>query len=60
MQHDHVLKKLNFLPTDPIPTVMLIYRHWVIMAYSEKSDIIVLEKSEVNSLKRANVAFALA
>ena len=32
-----------------IDTVMLIYRHWTIMAYSEKlSDIIALEESEVH------------
>ena len=36
---------------------MLIYRHWVILAYSEKlSDIIVLEKCEVYSTKKANKA----
>ena len=41
--------------------VMLIYRHWVIMTYSEiLSDIIVLEKCEVYSTKKANIAFALA
>ena len=42
-------------------TVMLIYRHWVIMTYSEKlSDIIVLKKCEVYSTQKANIAFALA
>ena len=41
-------------------TKMIIYRHWVIMAYSEKmSDIIVLEKCEVDSTKKASIAFAL-
>ena len=47
--------------TPPIQTLMLINRHWVIMAYSEKlSDIIDLEKCEVYSTKKANIAFALA
>ena len=42
-------------------TAMLIYRHWVIMAYSEKlADIMVLEKCEVYSTKKDNIAFALA
>ena len=42
-------------------TVMLIYGHWVIMAYSEKlSDIIVWEKCEVYATKKANISFALA
>ena len=42
-------------------TAMLIYRHWVIMAYREKlSDIIVLGKCEVYSTKKANIAFAFA
>ena len=42
-------------------TVMLIYRHWVIMAYSNKmSDIIVLKKCEVYSTENVNIAFALA
>ena len=42
-------------------TVLLIYRHWVIMAYSEKlSDIIIFEKCEVYYTKKANIDFALA
>ena len=41
-------------------TAMLIYRHWVIIAYCEKlSDIIVLEKCEESTIK-ANIAFPLA
>ena len=40
-------------------TVMLIYRHWVIIAYSEKmSGIIVLEELEVYSTKKNKIAFA--
>ena len=36
-----------------------VYRHYVIVAYSEKlSDIIVLKKFEVYSTKKANIAFA--
>ena len=42
-------------------TVMLIYRHCVIKAFSEKlSDLVVLEKCEVHSAQKANIAFALA
>ena len=42
-------------------TVMLIYRHWVIMAYSDKLyDIIFSKKCEVYSTKNVNIAFALA
>ena len=42
-------------------TVMLIFRHLVIMANSGKlSDIIGLEKCEVYTTKKANIAFALA
>ena len=42
-------------------TVMLIYRHLVIMAYSEKlSDIIPLGKCEFYHTQKANIAFALA
>ena len=40
---------------------MLIYRHLVIMAHSGKlSNIIGLEKCEVYTTKKANIAFALA
>ena len=40
-------------PPPPIQTLMLINKHWVIMAYSEKlSDIIDLEKCEVYSTKK--------
>ena len=40
-------------------TVMLIYRHLVIMVYSKKfSDIIVLEKNEVYSTKKLSQKFA--
>ena len=38
-------------------TAMLIFMHWVIMAYSEKSDIIVLEKCEVYSTQKDNIVF---
>ena len=42
-------------------TVMLIYRHWVIMAYCEKlADIIVFEKCEVYSTQKSHIDFALA
>ena len=42
-------------------TVMLIYRHWVIIAFSEKlSDIIILGKCEVYPTKYPNITFALA
>ena len=42
-------------------TVMLIYRHWVIMAYSDRFlDIIVLKKCEVYSTKNVNIPFVLA
>ena len=64
------LAKFKYLTFDPtqgfrgcgkiLITVMLIYRHWVIMAYRAKlSDILVLEKCEVY-LHKANIAFALA
>ena len=40
---------------------MLVYRHWVIMAYSEKlSDIKALLKWKGLSHKKANIAFASA
>ena len=40
--------------------VMLIYRHWVIMARCQKlSDIIALVKCKVNYIKTNNIAFAL-
>ena len=40
---------------------MFIYSHWVIMANSDKlSDITVLEKYEVYSTKKANIAFAFS
>ena len=42
-------------------TVMLIYKHWAIMAYSEElSDIIALGKCEVHYTKKANLVFAIA
>ena len=42
-------------------TVILIYRRWVFMAYSEKlSDIIALGICEVYYTKKSNIAFALA
>ena len=64
-QPTELLRNLNIWPsTPPIPkggglwgskilvTVMLIFRHWVIIDYSEKlSDIIVLLKYEVYSTK---------
>ena len=41
-------------------TVMLIYRHWVILAYSEKlSDLIVFRNVKFIP-QEANIAFALA
>ena len=42
-------------------TDMLIYRHLVIIAYSEKSsDIIVLEKCEVYSTKKKQYSFCIS
>ena len=52
--------KLIFCPADPIPGGGGGELGWD-GVYSEKSsDIIVLEKSEVYTTKKANIAFALA
>ena len=62
-----VIAKFYYLTFDPACgvrrrgkmslTVMLIYRYWVIMAYSEKwSDIIALGKREVYYTKQTNTA----
>ena len=60
MTTDWVIAKFTYLTFDPtggrggkfLITVMLIYRHWVIIAYSEKLlYIIVLDKCDVYSTK---------
>ena len=71
---DLVIAKFKYLIFDPIfdltyvvrgwgkifVTVMLLYRHRKIMAYSEKlADIKALDKYEVNYTKKPNTALAL-